>query len=257
MEAIFDLFKKIGEEKANEFVSFLAKWHLTANFEMLDANDQHIELLTNDKPIVRFITFTPPFSSELASQNYLCLYPLHAVRVAKHFDIPTITCDTFTLTGDKTERNSIFEKIQNDIRQDFGNEGKVLYFVSEREVIGLLKKKTVWYILLRALREKFKLYADFLTRKSSGKQTRNQTLKQEQEHVDKLIRKRIGEIQKWLGFSDETKDAWIDIGLKASFWVVDNLTKRTLQTDSLRFQFPVVWARFLQETGETDKILVK
>lgn len=257
MEAIFDLFQQIGEEKTLKFVSFLANYHLTANFEMLDPDDQHIELLTNSKPMVRFITFTPPFSSSSSSQNYLCLYPLHAVHVAELFDIPTITCDVFPLSGSSEERNLKFEQIQNEIRQDVGNEGKVLYFAAEEEVIGLLKKKTVWYILLRALREKFKLYAEFLNRKATGKPTRNQTLKQEKEHVDKLIQKRMGEIQKWLAFSDETKMAWIDLGLKASDWIVDNLSSKKLKLESLRTQFPVVWDRFLIETDNSDKIPLK
>jgi len=43
------------------------------------------------------------------------------------------------------------------IRKDFGYEGVVLYFIdSEFNVIGLLKKKTVWYIIIRAVREKIR-----------------------------------------------------------------------------------------------------
>ena len=41
------------------------------------------------------------------------------------------------------------------IRRDYGYEGEVLYFLDDQNnVIGLIKKKTAWYILCRALREK-------------------------------------------------------------------------------------------------------
>ena len=40
------------------------------------------------------------------------------------------------------------------IRRGHGYEGEVLYFLDDKDnVIGLLKKKTAWYILLRSLRE--------------------------------------------------------------------------------------------------------
>jgi hypothetical protein len=43
------------------------------------------------------------------------------------------------------------------IRKDHGYEGVVLYFLdSEYNVIGLLKKKTTWYIIIRAVREKLR-----------------------------------------------------------------------------------------------------
>ena len=43
------------------------------------------------------------------------------------------------------------------IRQGYGYEGEVLYFLdSDSNVIGLLKKKTIWYILCRATREKLR-----------------------------------------------------------------------------------------------------
>ena len=41
------------------------------------------------------------------------------------------------------------------IRAGTGYEGMVLYFMdTEGSTVGLLKKKTTWYIILRAIREK-------------------------------------------------------------------------------------------------------
>ncbi len=43
------------------------------------------------------------------------------------------------------------------IRKDYGYEGAVLYFLDQDyNVIGLLKKKTAWYIIIRAVREKLR-----------------------------------------------------------------------------------------------------
>lgn len=44
-------------------------------------------------------------------------------------------------------------------RKGYATEGAVLYFIdSEYNIIGMLKKKTTWYIVLRAVREKIKSY---------------------------------------------------------------------------------------------------
>ena len=43
------------------------------------------------------------------------------------------------------------------VRKGYGYEGEVIYFIDEYgNVIGILKKKTVWYIILRAIREKLR-----------------------------------------------------------------------------------------------------
>ena len=43
----------------------------------------------------------------------------------------------------------------DQVRQGHGYEGEVMYFVDMNDnVIGLVKKKTAWYIVLRAIREK-------------------------------------------------------------------------------------------------------
>ena len=45
------------------------------------------------------------------------------------------------------------------VRNDYGYEGCVLYFLDEdSNVIGILKKKTTWYIIIRAVREKLRSY---------------------------------------------------------------------------------------------------
>lgn len=41
------------------------------------------------------------------------------------------------------------------LRKEYGFEGEVFYYVGDDgQVFGMLKKKTAWYIILRAIREK-------------------------------------------------------------------------------------------------------
>lgn len=85
-------------------------------------------------------------------------------------------------------------KIQ--IRSEFGYEGRVLYFLDEqRNVIGVLKKKTAWYIILRSIREKV---CHFCSSKDASSIA---------EKRNKII-KRVAEIQTWIGFSDSYKNSW-------------------------------------------------
>ena len=44
------------------------------------------------------------------------------------------------------------EERMERVRRDVGYEGEVLYFLDARDnVIGLLKKKTAWYVVLRCV----------------------------------------------------------------------------------------------------------
>lgn len=86
--------------------------------------------------------------------------------------------------------------LNKKIRAHINYEGKVLYFLDARgNVFGVIKKKTAWYIILRALREKA---CCFSAPKSS----------QPLSDITKKVTKRIAEIQVWLGFSDEYRKKW-------------------------------------------------
>ena len=260
MKAIFRLFNQIGKENTMKFIKFIADWHLTAIFETLDPEDQHIELLTNEEPEVRFITFTAAWKgdSSVNNNNQLCMYPLYAVNVAKSYGIPTIKCEVVQLPKDESERKNVFAEFESSVRLDFGNEGRVLYFATDdKEVIGLLKKKTVWYIMLRALREKYKLYQVFVNQKQNGKKTRYPTLEAQKNNIDGLIKKRFKEIQSWLGFSNDCLNEWTTLGLNGSDWVYNKIKSNSSFADKLKNTFPVIWNQFLTETESSNKISTK
>lgn len=82
------------------------------------------------------------------------------------------------------------------IRREAGYEGKVLYFLdSDENVIGLIKKKTAWYIILRAIREKACYFTSKKVRLSKSE-------------MDEKVIRRISELQGWLGFSDVYRRKW-------------------------------------------------
>jgi hypothetical protein len=84
----------------------------------------------------------------------------------------------------------------NKVRSEFGYEGRVMYFLDDcNRTIGILKKKTAWYIVLRAIREKS---CQFCSKNSSVKAG---------ERSSKMA-KRISEIQSWIGFTDEYRKSW-------------------------------------------------
>lgn len=86
------------------------------------------------------------------------------------------------------------------VRKQRESEGCVLYYVSTNpyRTIGLCKLKTVWYIIVRALREKVSYWL-YKCQKDGGV------------GLDDMIRstkKRLDEINRWLDLSQESYKVW-------------------------------------------------
>ena len=116
----------------------------------------------------------------------------------------------------------------------------MFYFVAGGgKVIGLLKKKTIWYVVLRAIREKVAHACSMYTKDGRT--------------VDSAkIETRLQAIQKWLGFSDVSREKWTDLGCKFQEWALGRL--KSGQSIEIRGKFPVHWKEFLDQTGRTDRI---
>ena len=134
----------------------------------------------------------------------------------------------------------------------------------DNNTVGLLKKKTTWYIVLRAIREKvshvwstyrYRLMdiarplssiAYFCFRKNPGGW--NASLNSS--HLAKLD-KRLDEIQRWLSLSDEDTRAWKMRGRAFQTWLVAKLLSRPGDLDkfSVRGNFPQLWKLFNVETS--------
>jgi hypothetical protein len=123
--------------------------------------------------------------------------------------------------------------------------GSVLYYVSNGRAIGMMKKKTIWYILVRSLREKMKAFVNQAA-KSSDHQTL--ILRQKTNVSNTLDQK-----QRWLGFSDMVLNTWKDIGMKMIDWTYEKVQKNEIQPNMVSESFPLLWKKFLDETSTTDK----
>jgi hypothetical protein len=145
----------------------------------------------------------------------------------------TLTCKTFVLAA--------VENYMKEVRQDWGYEGVVMYFLdSKMNTIGLLKKKTTWYIIVRAIREKLRSYV-------SAKRAIT---------VDDLksnITKRLKQIQIWIGFDGECFEKWSMLSKQFVDWFVNALDTKKIVREDYYSKFPTLWyvKKIRSKTKET------
>jgi hypothetical protein len=115
------------------------------------------------------------------------------------------------------------------IRAAHGYEGEVLYFLdSKNEVIGLLKKKTTWYIIIRAIREKLRNYM-----------SKNSTLNVLD--LKERISKRISVIQNWIKFSDKECAEWRNLAQSFAEWFDQGFKRNMITIKEFGSMYPVIW----------------
>ncbi|KAF2345725.1 hypothetical protein FHG87_023519 [Trinorchestia longiramus] len=134
------------------------------------------------------------------------------------------------------------------VRRERDCEGRVLYYVKEGtySTIGLCKIKTVWYIIVRALREKASFWL----------------FKQEREmdscSPEAMVRsthKRLAEIRDWLQLSQTSYNQWLDLGEKFLLWCCKQQQTQGsgFSASELRPQFPRWWRQFLASQGSSSR----
>eukprot|EP00091_Calanus_sinicus_P001439 TRINITY_DN11423_c0_g1_i1.p1 TRINITY_DN11423_c0_g1~~TRINITY_DN11423_c0_g1_i1.p1 ORF type:complete len:333 (+),score=81.15 TRINITY_DN11423_c0_g1_i1:112-999(+) len=139
----------------------------------------------------------------------------------------------------------------NEIRLGYGYEGEVLYFLDENDTtVGLLKKKTAWYVLCRAIREKV-TNAFTAYKKNPGGWTQQLS----NSHLVR-IDNRIDQIRKWLELSDVEATKWKTMGKKFLNWLISNITADVKNMDkfAVRGNFPQLWNSFLTGVSISDKV---
>lgn len=237
-EAIADHLASIDNELKNKFLSFLCWSKLTVIFEILVPDNMHIEDLTylNNKPLLKFITFTENEIYEKPT-SLCCMPPELAIEIGKMFEFSCVNC---TIIKVNEVENYLIK-----VRNDYGYEGVVLYFLdSNSSVIGILKKKTTWYVILRAIREKLRSY---LSAKSTT------TLLE----LEKKVTSRLESIKKWIGFDDESFNNWKELSLEFVRWFDKNYRSNKISKEDHGCKFPVLWNQFIKETNKNDHIELK
>jgi hypothetical protein len=177
---------------------YMLENQLTAVMELLSVDHQHI--VDVEKSTLKFIAWT----STVDRTSLLPIRPDHGLEVAKEYGFDTIE---YRVIG-----YSEFESHVKEIERSTDMEGEVMYFVDdENHTIGLLKKKSIWYVIIRAIREKLR-----------------QSIKKELD-VEKLSKKfheKLVDTQKWLKF--DNFDEWYDIGHEFFKWIKRQQTEKTV-----------------------------
>ena len=246
-EAWLRQVESLLEEKLTELLALLHQNKLTMIFEILCPGYQHVvDLSYLSQPQLKFLAFTDQYSSSQQEEPSLVAFaPDVSLEFAKEVGLDTANYETIS-AGDAEERMA-------RVRRGEGYEGEVLYFMdTDGNTIGLLKKKTSWYVVLRAIREKAShVYSTY--KKNPGgwsAQTNNLLLTK--------MNKRLDEIQNWLALPSDQVLSWKMAGRNFQNWLVRSMMREKvddLGKYSIRGNFPQVWKRFISEqsvTSETD-----
>ncbi|BFZ19863.1 hypothetical protein BsWGS_22901 [Bradybaena similaris] len=223
---IMDCLEGMKPVQKQRLLHFLCVTRLTAVFEILSPLHQHVEDLSYlNKPILQFIAWTTT-NLEPMPEHHLCAFPPHVgIEIAKALGLSAVE---YELLGP----SHLLDKMKQ-IRQGYQFEGEVLYFLDNgNHVIGLLKKKTVWYIICRALREK--------ARSSGAAMIKQRRLFSVAKSV-KQVEQRLNEIQSWLGLSDSEINQWKNIGIAFLKWTIKQMELQQLSVADIVEKFPSIW----------------
>jgi len=132
-------------------------------------------------------------------------------------------------------------------------------------LLECLKKKSVWYVIIRAFREKMKAYLFEYKKIIKNNEAVNnindekylQLVENVRSQMQKRLKTRLSEIQKWLSIDDVTVNSWEILGLAMNEWLAQNLQSKKVQINDIQHKFPVLWKRFLVETKLSDAIVPK
>lgn len=240
-ETVIDSLDKMGDEAELRLMKFMAWSGYTAVFEILSPVHQHVvDLSYLSSPELKFITWTK-FDLDPKDDDCLGAIPPHiGIEIANALGLSGVSYDIIT-TSDLDQRMA-------KIRQDYNSEGEVLYFMDKQgEVIGLLKKKTVWYIMCRAIREKLRAGC-------TSKEKTSEAFSLPKVH--QKMETRMNEIQKWLSLDDTTLQDWKNLANKFLSWTLHKF-ETDFTWDNIIDKYPVTWKQFLEENKETDHIVVK
>ena len=219
------MLEKISQKERDLLFQLLDYTKVTAVCEFLQPSYQHVVDISNDESTVVFLTFTPTYTN---STSLTAFSPAISLEIMNILNVPCTPHKIINL-DDKGERYK--QEVQN-VRSNTNSEGCVFYIINDRdETIGLIKVKSVWYICLRALREKCKSLA--------GKK-----VKASPHLIYAEINKRYDDIQQWLELSDDDIAEWKNNGKNFVNWL-----KSTVNVNTVKSSFPILWKQYCDEKG--------
>ncbi|XP_064611084.1 uncharacterized protein LOC135475207 [Liolophura sinensis] len=238
-EAIMTALEAMNEEDKLRLLKFLAITRFTAIFEILSPAHQHVENLSHlSSSKLVFITWTSVDLEPSADTQLSPLPPHVSIEVARCLGLETVKYEVIPYSD--------VEDRMSQVRRGYNYEGEVFYFLDgSSNVIGLLKKKTAWYILCRAIREKARGITGILVKSPETFSLPGALSK---------VERRLTEIQDWLGLEETYISKWKELGVRFTKWVVRKMENGELGPADIADQFPVTWDSFLKESGLTDNI---
>ena len=239
-EAFFELLEGMSESQRVRLLSFMAHTGFTAVLELLQPKNQHIVNLSHlPAPVLRFITWVP---CDVGGKNCICSLPPNiAIDLASYLCLPTANYSLIHIADLPKELAAVRSCTQS--------EGVVLYFLNScQEVIGLIKFKTIWYILLRAVREILKFNINQVNKKRA-KYPEAKTKGSE------LIGKRFYRVNKSLKLSEHCFLSWQEICIDFFRWVMDLL--KSGKNIQIYNNFPNVWENFLKEKSLKEPPIIR
>uniref|UniRef100_M4BFV5 Uncharacterized protein n=1 Tax=Hyaloperonospora arabidopsidis (strain Emoy2) TaxID=559515 RepID=M4BFV5_HYAAE len=237
---------------------FLWQTRATASFEVLCPSHQHVQLpknLLEDTPVFYGLSL---MTLNLAEGAEICVNPVLLYEFVGALGIQTV-CYTI----EKFDAGAFDIRLERSKRA-YSIEGSVYLFLDDKAaVIGMEKHKSIWYVCLRAIREKAKALcrAVKLAVSSSCQEKKLEAAKES-------TQKRLQAISKYMRISDDISNRYKNLGtlfleyLFRKELVCDPTDHEDQSIEAKRKQvardvadlFPIVWKRFLDHTGLNDEI---
>ena len=237
-KAVWELLVQMDQKCRKILFNLLHHTKCTLIFEILQPENQHIVNLAHlNKNELIFIYITPTFSNDYeisltndSATSLTALPPHHAL-------------DFFSALGCKTASYEIVEKDSVDeynkhLRSLEEKEGHVLYYILKTDghenTIGMVKVKTFWYVILRALREKVVFCFN------TGKKSKGWSL----EDLILATHRRFKDIQDWLKFDNQYLDEWIKVSRLFIQWLNTEVNNNRIIGADIRPKFPIILKNF-------------
>ncbi|CAL4246156.1 unnamed protein product, partial [Meganyctiphanes norvegica] len=191
------------------------------------------------EPSLHVLTITPTISDD-DETSLTALAPHHWLQIASSLGFTTASYQII----DRNDLDAFIQRCFNEIEK----EGYVLYYLKNSNgsvnTIGMAKVKTVWYSMLLALR-KVSMVSFTSAKMKNGRSM---------EEIIKFAHKRFSEIQTWLEFNNEHLTLWNKLSEEFLHWMNGEINTNSEERIDLHNQFPVIWNRFLKDTGNQFSI---
>ncbi|CAH0493708.1 unnamed protein product [Peronospora farinosa] len=255
----------LSSHNRNVLCEFLWQTRATASFEVLCPSHQHVQLLdylSEDTPVFYGLSL---MTFDCLEGTEICVSPVLLYEFMRKLGIHTVTYEVVAFNADA------FEATLELSKGAYQHEGDVYLFLDEAgTVIGMQKHKSVWYVCLRAIREKAKTFCRALnSRKPLKGRSKPMSPKEALDTAKESMQKRFQAIARFVRISDETSNAFKALGQQFIEYLFENELFRGVAAGKeeeqkckqaakdVAYRFPVVWKRFLQEAALSDTQIVQ